>query len=398
MAAHSALRSRAFVRLWLGVLASCASFGGDFVLVGWLAHRVTGDPGWVGVAFALLFLPMALLGAPAGSVADRFDRHRLLRALELAAAGATAVTGAVFALGEAGLGHVLAMPLMLGSLRALQNPVRLSLAYDIAGAGQAMAAVAAVNVAMRLGMMAGALAVGALAEAFGMAAAFVFMACAHIAAWVALGRRTAAAGQTRDAAPLLQNLRESAAELKRNRVLLALVLVTAAIEIFGTSFTTLVPQLAANRLALGAEGLGWMYAAQAGGSLLTGLALVVWPPRRRLAAAYGAVVLTLGVAVALLAWAPDIVAMLAVLALVAGAIGAWDILTQSMMQLAVPNRLRGRAMGAWVFAIGAAPLGHLQIGVLASAAGAGAALIANGLAVVAVLCLAFSLSRALRRL
>lgn len=398
-AVNPALRQPAFARLWLCVLASYVSFGGDFVLVGWLAQAVTGDPGWVGAAFALLFLPLALLGAPAGSTADRFDRHRLLKALELVAAAVMVAAAAAFALGEAGLVHVLAMPLALGVVRALQNPVRLALAYDIAGPGQATVALAAISVAMRLGMIAGAPAAGALAEAFGMSEAFLFMAGAHLAAWAALDRRgPAASGQVRDPAPLLRNLRESAAELRRNRVLLALVLTTAAIEVFGTSFSTLVPQLVESRLALGAEGLGWMFAAQAGGALLAGLAFIVRPPGRRLATAYGAVVLALAAGIALLAWAADMAAMLAVLALIAGAIGAWDILTQSMVQLAVPNRLRGRAMGVWVFAIGSAPLGHLQIGLLATAIGTGPALLANGLAVAATVALAFSLSRSLRRL
>ena len=51
-----------------------------------------------------------------------------------------------------------------------------------------------------------------------------------------------------------------------------------------------------------------------------------------------------------------------------------------------------------MFAIGSAPLGHLQIGLLATAIGTGPALLANGLAVAATVALAFSLSRSLRRL
>ena len=76
---------------------SAVSFGGDFVLVGWLAHSVTGDSGWTGTAFALLFLPGFLLGAPAGSIADRYQRHHLIRVIELVAAGTMAAIAMVFA-------------------------------------------------------------------------------------------------------------------------------------------------------------------------------------------------------------------------------------------------------------------------------------------------------------
>jgi len=61
-----------------------------------------------------------------------------------------------------------------------------------------------------------------------------------------------------------------------------------------------------------------------------------------------------------------------------------DLLAQSLLQLSVPPHLRGRAGGAWVVAIGFAPLGQLQIGALASLFGVSAALGASGLALVAL--------------
>jgi hypothetical protein len=80
----------------------------------------------------------------------------------------------------------------------------------------------------------------------------------------------------------------------------------------------------------------------------------------------------------------------------AGAIA--DLLAQSLLQRSVPAHLRGRAGGAWVVAIGLAPLGQLQIGGLASLVGVSAALGASGLALVAlVVATAFAYPR-LRRL
>ena len=48
------------------------------------------------------------------------------------------------------------------------------------------------------------------------------------------------------------------------------------------------------------------------------------------------------------------------------------------MQENVPNRDRGRAMGAGVLSIGTAPIGHLGIGGIAGAFGAPIALLFNG--------------------
>ncbi len=59
-----------------------------------------------------------------------------------------------------------------------------------------------------------------------------------------------------------------------------------------------------------------------------------------------------------------------------------DLLAQSLLQLSMPGHLRGRAGGAWVVAIGLAPLGQLQIGALASLLSVSIALGTSGLALV----------------
>ena len=94
-------------------------------------------------------------------------------------------------------------------------------------------------------------------------------------------------------------------------------------------------------------------------------------------AAFGLEVMALGLA-----------PVLPVAVVVTGAIAfctvANDVLTQSMMQLAVPGAMRGRAMGAWQVAVGFSPIGHLEMGLLAGAVGTAGALLLNGAALVLV--------------
>lgn len=85
----------------------------------------------------------------------------------------------------------------------------------------------------------------------------------------------------------------------------------------------------------------------------------------------------------MLAGAPHVVGLvgvLLVLTLVNAAGALADLLAQSLLQLGVPPALRGRAGGAWVVAIGLAPVGQLQIGAVASLFGVSVALGASGLA------------------
>jgi MFS family permease len=85
-----------------------------------------------------------------------------------------------------------------------------------------------------------------------------------------------------------------------------------------------------------------------------------------------------GVSIMLLGASNSVAFAIAALVLVSALAALSDVLSQSLVQLSVPNEMRGRAMGSWMLAIGMAPGGHLQIGALASGLGVSAALFLNG--------------------
>jgi|TARA_B110001454_G_scaffold30254_1_gene29540 MFS family permease len=373
--------------------------GGDYVLIGWLVLDATQSSSWVGIAFALYYLPNIIFGIIGGGIADRFPRRGLLQSLDFGAAGLIILFSVLFVYQTPQAPLVLALTLVLGSLRAIKNPVRLALAYDFAGRQQATRALSGISVASRLGMLIGAIAIGLLTDRFGVAVALILMALMHTAAAGALtGIRSRNQRVAADNTPLWQNLSDYVREFRVNRVLLMLVLVTAGIELFGTSYTSALPELATSRLSLRADGLGLMHAAQATGGLLIGLLLFVVSPQKRRIRIYGICVLLLGISLITLGHVSDIPTVLLTLAVVSAMISAWDILTQSMMQSCVPDHLRGRSMGAWMFAIGSSPLGQLEMGFLVTAIGIGPALYLNGSGVLLVILLAFTATPVLRKL
>ena len=373
--------------------------GGDYVLIGWLVLDATQSSSWVGIAFALYYLPNIIFGIIGGGIADRFPRRGLLQSLDFGAAGLIILFSVLFVYQTPQAPLVLALTLVLGSLRAIKNPVRLALAYDFAGRQQATQALSGISVASRIGMLIGAIAIGVLTDRFGVAVALILMALMHTAAAGALtGIRSRNQRVAADNTPLWQNINDYVREFRVNRVLLMLVLVTAGIELFGTSYTSALPELATSRLALRADGLGLMHAAQASGGLLIGLLLFVVSPQKRRIRIYGICVLLLGISIITLGHVSDIPTVLLTLAVVSAMISAWDILTQSMMQSCVPDHLRGRSMGAWMFAIGSSPLGHLEMGFLVTAIGIGPALYLNGSGVLLVILIAFTVTPVLRKL
>ncbi len=388
-----------FRRLWLNAVCNAISVGSDWVLVGWLALEIGGSSAWVGTAFAIYYLPMVLLGVPAGSISDRFERLHLLRIMELVALTLIALFAGLFAAGQSSMALVLWLTAGLGALRAVMNPIRLCFAYDLVGAAKSTQALAGINIGKRIGMFAGALLSGALVQRAGTHYALLIMTLSHLAAFACLsGSFTIAVRNKPDLSPLWQNLKDYVRELRMNRLLLVLTLVTSVVEVFGTSYSTVVPELANSRFGLGAGGLGTMYAAQALGGLLIAILLFLSPQRHSSSTLFAASIVGIGLSIIALGYATNLVAVLFALAGVSGMITAWDIYTQSLMQQCVPDHLRGRAMGAWVFAIGSSPFGHLEIGFLTTLAGVELALYSNGMGVIAVITIAYLSNRSLRRM
>ncbi len=380
---NPAFRNPDYLRLWAGAGGNHLGMSGEQVVLGLLVFGITGSTAWVGTVLAIYYLPLFVFGVLSGTLADWMDRRALLRRIEFCILLNLLVFAGLAAIGLLHLGLILAFTIISGSLRAMHQPVRISYAYDIVGGEQVVSGLGLLNLASRLGQLIGALLAGSIMERLGTPAAFLALGAVHLGSFALFCRLESAGSEVRkEATPIGRTLREFFQEMRGNRVLSMLVLLTASVEVFGFSFTTVLPELATERFGLGAEGLGLMHATRALGGLLAGLTLAGMSEPKRRGLIYLALIYAFGGSLVLLAGSENLSLALLALLLVAAFATASDVLTQSMIQLSVADHLRGRAMGAWVLAIGTAPLGHLEMGVLAVALGVGGALFANGAALV----------------
>jgi MFS family permease len=371
--------------LWAGAAFNQQGMSGEQVVLGLLIFQFTGSTAWVGIMLAVYFLPFFVFGIVSGAVADRLDRRSLLRRIEALIITNMMILAVVLAMNLAALWIILTFALTSGALRALHQPARMSYAYDIVGGDQVVQGLGLLNLGSRFGQLIGALTAGAVMERFGGSAAILVLAISHGGALIFFLRlRAAGKAAVTEHAPIRQNIAEFTTELRSNRVLLMLLAVTASVEIFGFSFATALPELATTRLNLGADGLGMLHAARAVGGMAAGVALTFMGGFHRRGLAYIGVIFAFGASLMLLSLTSSFTLTLAIIAIVAIAAAASDILTQSMMQLAVPNELRGRAMGVWVLAVGFGPVGHLEMGSLSASIGVGSALFVNGAALLII--------------
>jgi hypothetical protein len=366
------------------MVLSSVGMMGEVVVLGWLALELTNSPFLVGAALGMRGLPLFFVGVPAGVLADRFPRHRLLMLTSLVQAVTAATLGLLTLLGLVSLAHVLLLTLAAGAARGLEHSTRQSYAHDVVGAPALVGGLAILGVAMRAGWLVGSLGAGAVIAHLGSGAAYLAVAVSHLAGAAALLPASAPAGSApAGRGSVWQSVVDSLTAIRRDRVLPVLMLLTAGAEILGFAHQALFPSLARDVLGVGPEGLGAMNAARSVGGIL-GLGVISMR-----SGAHGGGPLFLGVLVAFgaslagLGLAPRLVGFAGVLVILVGANAAGalaDLLAQSLMQLSVPAHLRGRAGGAWVVAIGVAPLGQLQIGALATLFGVSLAFGVSGLA------------------
>ena len=109
----------------LTVDAACNGVGnaGEQVLFSLLVFQLSGSSVYVGLTFALFHAPLLLIGAPAGALADRFERRRLLQLIELGNSAVLVVLAVLLLSGRADLTTVMALT-FVSRLRAISVRAR----------------------------------------------------------------------------------------------------------------------------------------------------------------------------------------------------------------------------------------------------------------------------------
>ncbi len=220
--------------------------------------------------------------------------------------------------------------------------------------------------------------------AFGVAAAFALNALSFLAVIVALMAMDDGALRTppriarpTSAGEVVENLAEGLRYVRRTPIVLLAVLVVGGVATVGMNFNVLIPAFAADDLASGAAGYGFLMAASGVGSLIAALALAYRGKPRTSRIATGAIVLGLA-SVAMAATSMYVVAIVFMALIGYGGI-SMAATANATIQLEVPDLLRGRVMSVYttIFA-GSVPIGGLAMGAIASGFGAAVAIALGG--------------------
>ena len=380
----ASFRFRDFRLLWLSTVLYALGTGMEQVSVGWLVFELTDSEFILGVSAAARMLPFFLLGVLSGVIADRWDRRILMVVGTLGAVAAASIMATLLLIGVTNVWVVILLVIVLGTQMAFGITIRQAFTYDIVGPGFALNGLALGAMANQGGGIAGSLASGTLLETVGPGWQFVAIGVCYLAsALVVLIIRNPGRSDRPSSEPVLQNLMGYIRLVRRNEVLMILMVLTAVTEVFGFTHMTLLPVFAKDVLGVGATGLGVMTAMRQAGGLMGLWLLAGFGNIRKKGLMMFLIAGGFGCGLMAFSLANNLYTFLGVLLVVNACAMAVDTLYKTLMQDNVADEERGRAMGSWVLSIGLAPVGHLGVGSVASFLGAPGALMING-AVLAV--------------
>lgn len=364
------LRIASFRWLWASGLLSGFAMYASILVLSWLALGTDGSSLAVGIVLAARVLPQMLFGIPAGALADRFSRSRLVL---IANAGSGVVVGSLcvaWLAGTVGLPVLVVGTFLIGTCDAVRVTAATAMAFDLVERRSAANAIALTNLAAQVsGIFAGIVA-GYGLSTWGPTPTLLVTGLAYLAsAWL-----VSRVPQDRPSAGHVSGgrvtLRRAATLLTRNRQVALIAIVVVGTEMFAFSNMTLMPSFARDVFGIGAAGLGWMLSARAIGGTLGLLAIATTTARWRTVGAFAFLAAAFGVALIAFAVTP-ILSVALILAGVIGAAGAAvDAVGQSQLQHAVPEAERGSAMGVWMFCVGLGLVGHIETGTLGRLMGA----------------------------
>jgi MFS family permease len=349
---------------------------------GWLVLDLTDSPALLGVTSAIQSAPTLILSLLAGVLADRMDLRRMLVVTQSAGAVLAGILAVLTTTGTIQLWHVLVIAGLAGSAQAFGMPAFQAVVSTIVERHAIGNAIALNSAQFNLGRILGpavagiAIAIGGLALAF-WANALSFVIVAVV---VALLPIRSPAALVRVEASMWSNLVDGIDYLRRERVIRVLVLLAAVPALFVLNYLVLMPVYARDVLDIGAPGLGMLTAGVGVGALTGALSVAVLRP----SGGSGALLL-LGLTVSSTAlivfavsrWLPLSLAALAVLG---AAQVAYYATTNTLIQILVPARLRGRVMSLYILtSLGVIPFGNLLAGLVAQSFGPTVALAGGGL-------------------
>ena len=369
--ALSALRHRNYRLYWYGQLASVLAQNMEGVAQSWLVLELTDSPlllGLTGLTYAAPTIALTLLG---GVIADRADRRRIMILSQGVASAMFFLLATLIVLNWVALWQVMSLAFLSGCVRAFDRPSRMALLPQMVPREDIPNAVAVGGTIWQLNRLIGPAVAGMLIYWFGIGPTYYFCFLASLVAvclW--LGIRLAPSPAAPSPGGVVEHMAEGLNFIRKNEVFYVFISMTFFNSVFGMSYSILMPVFARSVLDVGSKGFGFLQSAGGAGALI-GVLLVAWFSHAR-GKGHQAILGAIAFGLLLSAFAFSISFPLSLILALALGMSSQFYMTiiSAILQMNLPNELRGRVMGIYGLTWDLMPVGGMIAGTIAEFAGA----------------------------
>lgn len=354
-------------RYFVGQVISLSGNWMQSVATIWLILGLTGSGVAVGLTTALEFLPILLLGAWGGLLADRLPKRRLLLFTQVLMIVPALVLLAVTATGVVVPWMVFLAVFARGAVNAVDNPTRQSFVIEMVGSERLVNAVSLNSVIVQAARIVGPAVAGITIAAFGVVPCFALNALTFVAMIVALWGMDPEG--LHPAPPVVHEhgaIRAGLRYVKHSPELAVPLALMALVGTLGFNFPVVLPLLAKFSFGGGPGTYAVLISAMGAGSIAG--ALVNGSHGRTGPKLIAGGALAFGASALLAAAMPSIAFEIPVLALLGASAVTFAATINSTLQLAVSPQMRGRVMALYsVVFLGSTPIGGPLAGWLSEA-------------------------------
>ncbi|MEZ4502434.1 MAG: MFS transporter [Dehalococcoidia bacterium] len=364
-------RERDFRYLALSTLA--VGFGQWAQQIGlfWLVLELTGSSAQLGFIAAFRGGVGTLIAPIGGVLADRYSRRLIMVWSTIAGALLAGVLAALVVTDLIHVWHAYAFALAGGILQSINQPTRQAFVYDVSTDETLPNAIAMNSVVQNVSRVTGPPLTGAMIGFLGVASPFIFIVVVQVIASVMtlLISHNTRQVKLRGGANPFRQIGEGFKYTWQDKRILGLVIVSAIPALLVYPYIPFLAVISEEVLGRGAQGFGFLASMLGWGSIVGLMLLATMGPRLT----SGRVMLfcfTIYSAMLIgFSWSTVYPLSLGILA-VAGIFHSIGMaLTNTLIQMAVRNELRGRVMAVWQMTNGLQPLGSAPMGLLVAAAG-----------------------------
>jgi len=347
----------------------------------WQIYEITRDPFLLGAVGLLEFLPLAVLALPAGHLADRYDRRRIVLIGLVAELAAVALLTVLALNGRMSVTAILSLALTLGVARAISTPAARALLPSLLPKEDLAGGIAWSSISWQVATIAGPGLGGYLysqAPEIAYGGATLAFAASLYAVFVMRGRAIVPAPPSEAEAGSFTEVLAGLILIFRHKLLLGAI----SLDLFAVLFsgaTALIPVFAQDILHVGADAGGFLRSGQGIGAAMMAILLALIPLQRQVGKRLFIAIGTFGVAALVFGLSRSYWLSFAAVAVLGAADMVSIFVRSTLVPLATPDSLRGRVLAVESVFIGASnELGLFVAGTAAALLGPVTAVVAGG--------------------